>query len=129
MIQRGNGAPFALDAVTEIGLAREVAAEHLDRDSAAQASVAREVDLGHAALAELSLDAVGSQRFAHRKLSRAVLPLHGFPSLTSPGRLPLVTILPKAERAQLYPRPAYASSPLCVSRSAAIVRQAQRPTF
>lgn len=64
MIQRGNGAGFALKTLLEFGIVGEVSGENLDGDNAIEARVFRAVDLSHAAGAERCLNLIRTQLYA-----------------------------------------------------------------
>ena len=75
VVQRGRGLRLAAEADLEGRVAREVAAQHLDGDLAAEPQVAAAVHLGHAAAAEHPADLVALTehlRRGHRRSSRAV---------------------------------------------------------
>jgi hypothetical protein len=61
MIQHSGGARFLFEASEAVGVFRERSGEHLYCDVAAEARVARAVDLAHAARAEWGDDFVGSE--------------------------------------------------------------------
>ena len=61
MIQRGNGAGFALETLLEFGIGGEMSGENLDGNGAIEARVFRAVDLAHAAGAERGLNFVGTE--------------------------------------------------------------------
>ena len=68
VVQRGRGLRLAAEPGLEGGVARQVGAQHLDRDGAAQPRVASPVHLGHAAAAEQLTDLVAvaeESRLAH----------------------------------------------------------------
>ena len=62
VVERGNGARFALEAGEPSGSRANGGGQHFDRDVAAQPRVARAVDLAHAAGAERSQDLYGPRR-------------------------------------------------------------------
>jgi hypothetical protein len=66
MIQRGNGAGFALKALLEFGIVGEMSGENLDGDSAIEARVFRPVDFSHTAGAERGLNFVRPEFSARR---------------------------------------------------------------
>ena len=61
MIQRGNGAGFALETLLEFGIVGEMSRENLDSYSAIEARVFRPVDFSHTAGAERGLNFVRSK--------------------------------------------------------------------
>ncbi len=61
MIQRGDGAGFALESIAE------VLGRHLDGDVAADAGIVRAVDDAHSACANLRDDLVGAEAIANRR--------------------------------------------------------------
>ena len=64
MVQRRGGAGFTLEALDAIGIGRQVAANHLDRDGASETRVAGPVDLAHATCAEQRKDLVRAKASA-----------------------------------------------------------------
>ena len=66
MIQRGNGAGFALKTLLEFGIVGEMSGENLDGDSAIEARVFRPVDFSHTAGAERGLNFVRPEFSARR---------------------------------------------------------------
>jgi hypothetical protein len=58
VIERRGDAGLALQALNGAGVARELVRQELQRDTAAEAMVARFVDLAHASRAELGHDLV-----------------------------------------------------------------------
>ena len=70
VIERAGGARLLLEAAQAVGVGRERRGQHLDGDVAAEARVARAIDLAHAAGADRSDDLVranpGSLRQAHQ---------------------------------------------------------------
>ena len=58
VVQRGRGLRLAPEPGLERGVARQVGAQQLDGDDAAEPGVAPDVDLGHAAAAEQLADLV-----------------------------------------------------------------------
>ena len=62
MVQRGDGAGFALEAREAIGIARRLGGQHLERDVAAELRVGRAVDLTHGARANLRGNTVVPER-------------------------------------------------------------------
>ncbi len=60
VVQRGGGLRLAAEPGLERRVPRQVGAQHLDRDGAAQPGVAAEVHLGHAATAEQLADLVAA---------------------------------------------------------------------
>ena len=73
MVQRGRGLGLAAEAAEEGRVARQVLAQHLDGDVAAEPRVAGPVDLGHAAVPEQLTEpiAAGQQPYPGR-LRRAL---------------------------------------------------------
>ena len=63
------------EALDELLVVDVAAVQHLDRDPAAELLVFREVDVGHAAAAELSCDAVAP---CEERAGEGVLGRHGF---------------------------------------------------
>ena len=61
MVERRDGPRLALEAGAHLGVGRQVLGQHLDRDVAPEARVARAVHLAHAAGAERGDDLVGSE--------------------------------------------------------------------
>src|SRR5579872_657210 len=61
MIQRGNGAGFALKTLLKLGSVGEVSGENLDGHEAIEARVFRAVDLSHAAGAQRRLNFIGTK--------------------------------------------------------------------
>jgi hypothetical protein len=61
MIQRGNGAGFALKTLLEFGIVGEVSGENLDRNNAIEARVFRAVYLPHAAGTQRGLNFIGAK--------------------------------------------------------------------
>ncbi len=69
MIGRGEQLRFALEAREPVGILGGRGEQHLDRDVAPEAGVARPIDLAHRPRAELRGDLVGAQPCtAHRAL-------------------------------------------------------------
>ena len=62
MAERGDRLRLALEAEAELRVAGEVRRQHLDRDGAVEARVARAVDLAHAARAERETISYGPRR-------------------------------------------------------------------
>jgi hypothetical protein len=60
----GDGAGFALEAGADLGIRGEVGGEDLDGDRAAEAGIARLVDLAHSAFAQLLHDSIRPKRLA-----------------------------------------------------------------
>jgi hypothetical protein len=61
VIQGGDRARLAVEALTELRVGRERGRQHFDRDDAIEARVARLVDFPHAARTKGGLDLVGAQ--------------------------------------------------------------------
>ena len=61
MIQRGNGAGFALETLLKFGIVGEMSGENLDGNGAIEARVFRAVHLAHAAGAERRLNFIGAK--------------------------------------------------------------------
>ena len=61
MVERRDGARFALEALAELGIGGECVGQDLDRDDAIEPRVARLVDLAHAAGADEREDFVGAE--------------------------------------------------------------------
>jgi hypothetical protein len=61
MIQGGEGAGFAFEALLQFGRGGEVRGEDLDGDGAVQAGVAGAIDFTHAAGAERRFDFIGAE--------------------------------------------------------------------
>ena len=61
MVELRGDARLAQEACAEVLVAREVRREHLERDRPVELLVPARVDDGHAAAAELAVDAVGAQ--------------------------------------------------------------------
>jgi hypothetical protein len=66
---------LAAEALDELLVVRVPAVQHLDRDPAAQLLVLGEVDVGHAAAAELPCDAIAPRE---EGAGEGVLSRHGF---------------------------------------------------
>ena len=65
VLQPGDGARFALEALAEAGVPRSVARRDLDGDPAVEPGVARPVHLSHAAGAERRFDDIRTERAAN----------------------------------------------------------------
>ena len=73
VIERGDGAGFALEAAAEIG-GCAVFAQNFDGDIAVEAGVAGAVDLAHAADPERGLDLVGAESGVRSERHRSAIP-------------------------------------------------------
>ncbi len=65
MVERGNGAGFALKPVMGIGALREFRANHLDGNGSAQSSVAGTKHLAHSTFAKLGKDLIGAKNLTN----------------------------------------------------------------
>jgi len=61
MVQRRNGARFALHALLEFRRRRKMGSENLDRDGAIEACVLGAIDFAHSTRTERRLDFVGAE--------------------------------------------------------------------
>ncbi len=61
MVQRGNGAGFALEALLGLEIGRKMRRKNLDGDSAFEARVAREVHFAHAASTQRGLNFIRTE--------------------------------------------------------------------
>ena len=61
VLEGGRHARLALEALAELRVGRELGHDDLERHTAAQATVDREVDHAHAAAPDLALDVVGAE--------------------------------------------------------------------
>src|SRR5262249_21311121 len=62
VVERREQPRLALETREPVGVAREGRRQHLERHRALELRVLREIDLAHAALAELALDAIVEER-------------------------------------------------------------------
>ena len=67
MRQRGGRTRFADQPIAAFGIRHEAVGQHFDRDGAAQARVARAIDLAHPARADAVEDFVTAERLEHER--------------------------------------------------------------
>ena len=60
LVQAGGGLGLAAEALDEVGIVEEPLQQHLERHAAAQGEVFAEIDVGHAAAADLAQHAVAA---------------------------------------------------------------------
>ena len=75
MIERGDCARFAVEALAELWIARELRAENLDRDGSVEPRIARPINFAHPARAEGSLNLVRAESNAWLEKQAVVPPL------------------------------------------------------
>ena len=66
MIQAGDGARFAIEALAQVRAIGQVRGQDFDRDGAVEPRVASFIDLAHAARADRGEDLVGAHRFSRK---------------------------------------------------------------